>query len=70
MLGANLLTGQPWVKPGSLRRWEPEPLRWLGYNAIIKSFVREDRTLKQADSPVWKRRLAQGVAGFMEGLMQ
>jgi len=67
----SLLTHQPWVcQPGSLSRWEPEPLRWLGYNAIIKSFVWEDRTLQQADSPVWKRRLAQGVAGFMEGLMQ
>lgn len=66
-----LLTRQPWVRaPGSLDSWEPEPLRWLGYNAIINSFVREDQTLNNPASPAWQRRLAQRVAGFMEGLMQ
>lgn len=72
MLGKDtLLTGQPWVKTvASLGRWEPEPLRWLGYNAIIKSFTWEDQTLNKPHSPRWQRRLAQDVAGFMEGLMQ
>jgi glycine/D-amino acid oxidase-like deaminating enzyme len=39
MLGRDTCSpGQPWVRqPGSLSRWEPEPLRWLGYNAIINS---------------------------------
>ena len=72
MLGRDsLLVRQPWVRqPGSLSRWEPEPLRWLGYNAIINSFVREDRTLNNPASAPWRRRLAMRVASCMEGLMQ
>ncbi|MGA4817213.1 hypothetical protein ACPA9J_30785 [Pseudomonas aeruginosa] len=34
----------------SLARWEPEPCRWLGYNAIIRSFVHEDRVLADPHS--------------------
>jgi len=66
-----LLTRQPWVRqPGSLSRWEPEPLRWLGYNAIIRSFSWEDRTLNNPASPAWKRQLAWRLADFMESRMQ
>lgn len=69
----NRLTEQPWVhRPAalhSLARWEPEPCRWLGYNAIIKSFVHEDQTLANPASAPWRRRLASGVADFMEGFM-
>ncbi|PWB34919.1 FAD-dependent oxidoreductase [Pseudomonas sp. SDI] len=69
----NELTEQPWVKrPGRvqhLARWEPEPCRWLGYNAIIKSFVHEDQTLANPHSAPWRRRLASAVADFMEGFM-
>jgi glycine/D-amino acid oxidase-like deaminating enzyme len=67
------LLRQPWVLPdsplSSLRRWEPEPCRWLGYNAIIRSFVHEDRVLANPHSPAWRRRLAQAVAARMESLM-
>ena len=65
---------QPWVltKGGldALKAWEPEPCRWLGYNAIIRSFVYEDKTLANPDSPPWRRHFASRVAGFMEGFMQ
>jgi glycine/D-amino acid oxidase-like deaminating enzyme len=68
------LTRQPWVMHDSsvdrLRRWEPEPLRWLGYNAIIRSFVHEDRVLADPHSAPWRRKLAQRLAGFMEGFMR
>jgi glycine/D-amino acid oxidase-like deaminating enzyme len=68
------LTQQPWVlQPGSLqalRRWEPEPCRWLGYNAIIRSFVHEDQTLANPASPPWRRQLACRLADFMEGFMR
>ncbi|MCY1424076.1 putative aminophosphonate oxidoreductase [compost metagenome] len=69
-----LLTRQPWVirdRPlqDSLRRWEPEPCRWLGYNAIIRSFVFEDEVLANPRSPLWRRRLAEKLAATMEGLM-
>ncbi|MBO3277308.1 NAD(P)/FAD-dependent oxidoreductase [Pseudomonas schmalbachii] len=69
-----LLTRQPWVirdRPlqDSLRGWEPEPCRWLGYNAIIRSFVFEDEVLANPRSPLWRRRLAEKLAATMEGLM-
>ena len=67
------LVHQPWVIPrrglDALRAWEPEPCRWLGYNAIIRSFVHEDQTLANPATSPWRRKLASGVAGFMEGFM-
>jgi glycine/D-amino acid oxidase-like deaminating enzyme len=67
------LVRQPWViaRHGldALRAWEPEPIRWLGYNAIIRSFVHEDQTLANPTTAPWRRKLASGVAGFMEGFM-
>ena len=54
-----LLTRQPWVLgDGPLTRlsaWEPEPCRWLGYNAIIRSFVHEDRVLANPRAPLAPR---------------
>jgi len=64
---------QPWVIQGGLdklRAWEPEPCRWLGYNAIIRSFVHEDQVLANPATAPWRRKLASRVAGFMEGFMQ
>ncbi|WP_152225602.1 FAD-binding oxidoreductase [Pseudomonas sp. SCB32] len=68
------LTRQPWViddrsLQDGLRGWEPEPCRWLGYNAIIRSFVHEDEVLANPHSAPWRRRLAEKVAATMEGLM-
>lgn len=68
-----LLTQQPWViREGGLKAlkpWEPEPCRWLGYNAIIRSFVHEDQVLANPNTPPWRRKLATSIAGFMEGFM-
>jgi glycine/D-amino acid oxidase-like deaminating enzyme len=70
---ATPLTRQPWVirERGldALKAWEPEPCRWLGYNAIIRSFVHEDQVLADPNSAPWRRKLATGVAEFMEGFM-
>lgn len=70
----SVLTEQPWTNHDralhSLPGWEPEPCRWLGYNSIIKSFVHEDQTLAAPSSAPWRRRLASGVADFMEGFMR
>ena len=67
------LTHQPWVirERGldALKPWEPEPCRWLGYNAIIRSFVHEDQVLANPNTAPWRRKFATGVAGFMEGFM-
>lgn len=68
------LTRQPWViadRPiDSLARWEPEPLRWLGYTAILRGFAFEDRVLADPHSPAWRRRLASRLADGLEGLMK
>lgn len=65
---------QPWVLTegglNALKAWEPEPCRWLGYNAIIRSFVYEDKTLANLNSPPWRRQFASRMADFMEGFMQ
>ncbi len=71
----SVLTRQPWVQLDSsiqqgLRTWEPEPCRWLGYNAIIRSFVHEDKVLADPSSAPWRRRLASGLAGVMESFMR
>ena len=68
-------TRQPWVMKDktmrqALRKWEPEPLRWLGYNAIIASFAHEDKVLANKHAAPWRRRLAQAIAARMQGLMQ
>jgi hypothetical protein len=68
------LVRQPWViragSLNSLKSWEPEPCRWLGYNAIIRSFVSEDQTLADPATPAWRRKIASAVADFMEGMMK
>ncbi|MVW74522.1 NAD(P)/FAD-dependent oxidoreductase [Pseudomonas xionganensis] len=69
----NQLTRQPWVQHGAIRQlphWEPEPLRWLGYNAIIHSFAHEDRVLANPHSAPWRRKMAMRVADVLEGLMR
>lgn len=72
--GDSELLSQPWVirdgKLEGLARWEPEPLRWLGYNAIIRSFIHEDRVLANPAMPPWRRKLASWLAGRMESLMR
>jgi glycine/D-amino acid oxidase-like deaminating enzyme len=70
----SLETRQPWVvtdRPieNALRRWEPEPLRWLGYKAILESFAREDEVLANQASPPWRRHMAEKLADSMERLM-
>lgn len=67
-------TRQPWViqdRPfaQALKAWEPEPLRWLGYNAIVRSFGHEDSVLANPHTPPWRRRMAQILAERMEALM-
>ena len=65
---------QPWVLTAgglnALKAWEPEPCRWLGYNAVIRSFVYEDQTLANPHVAPWRRGFARGLANVMEGFMQ
>ena len=49
------LTALPWVDHRS-RRWEPEPLRWLGINGSIRMAARADRVEARDRPPVPPRR--------------
>jgi glycine/D-amino acid oxidase-like deaminating enzyme len=59
---ASELVGLPWVDHRS-RRWEPEPLRWLGINAALRLAARADAAeSRPGRSPrlqaLWRRSLA------------
>ena len=55
------LTALPWVGHQS-RRWEPEPLRWLGANAALRAMTWADAAEQRRDRP---SRLAAFVNGMM-----
>lgn len=70
----NDATRAPWVLcgdglSGSLRPWEPEPLRWLGNKAVLAAFVHEDAVLSNSAAPQWRRNIATALADRFEGLM-
>ena len=55
------LTALPWVNHRS-RRWEPEPLRWIGINAGL-------RAMTLADSEEARTHQESKIAGLMAPLM-
>ncbi len=67
------LTTMPWAHQGSLQehvqRWEPEPLRWLGYSAILNTLSYEETVLSNNNSPQWKRRTVSGLAGLVKSVL-
>jgi glycine/D-amino acid oxidase-like deaminating enzyme len=58
---ATELTGLPWVGHRS-RRWEPEPLRWLGANAGLRAMTWADQAEQRRGRP---SRLASVVTSMM-----
>ena len=64
------LTSMPWVykQQGvkNLRKWEPEPIPWVGYRTVIKSFDLEDKVLINHSTPIWKRRIVTNFSDIME----
>lgn len=57
------LTGLPWVGH-RWRRWEPEPLRWLGVNAALAATTAADRAERRGASP---SALGRGLARLLGG---
>jgi glycine/D-amino acid oxidase-like deaminating enzyme len=55
------LTGLPWVGHRS-RRWEPEPLRWLGVNAALRAMTWADHAEARTGR---SSRLASAVDAIM-----
>ncbi|GAB3098825.1 FAD-binding oxidoreductase [Pseudomaricurvus hydrocarbonicus] len=62
------LTQMPWAHHNTLektlRRWEPEPFRWLAYKSILSTFSREESILSDPDSAPWKRKMIHRAAGL------
>ncbi|MEP4146918.1 MAG: FAD-binding oxidoreductase [Halioglobus sp.] len=66
------LVSAPWAYSGSLestlRRWEPEPLRWLGYKATDTARKLEERVYRK-QGPAWQRRPIQTASGWLDRLL-
>ncbi len=62
--GATELTGLPWVGH-RVRRWEPEPLRWLGVHGLYAAYRAADRRELRARSATTDRiaRVADRISG-------
>jgi glycine/D-amino acid oxidase-like deaminating enzyme len=57
------LTGLPWVQHRT-RRWEPEPLRWLGINAGLRAMAVADREEQVTGRP---SRIARAMSPLIGG---
>lgn len=66
-------TQQPWVftQPikKAIRRWEPEPLRWLAYKSIYTACDWEERVLSDPTTPAWQRSLSTLAASTLYRLV-
>lgn len=62
--GATELTSLPWVNH-RVRKWEPEPLRWVGVQGMYATYRTADRREAASNSAESSRlaRLADRVAG-------
>ncbi|MBN7795019.1 FAD-dependent oxidoreductase [Parahaliea mediterranea] len=65
------LAATPWAHRGLprqvLRRWEPEPLRWLAYKATDWALGLEEAACARA-GPRWQRRLLGRASGLLAAL--
>jgi glycine/D-amino acid oxidase-like deaminating enzyme len=56
------LTTLPWVHHSS-RRWEPEPLRWLGVNLSVRAMRGADEVERRTGRPSWRARAVTRLQG-------
>ena len=56
------LTTLPWVQHRS-RRWEPEPLRWLGVNLSVRAMRGADEVERRTGRPSWRARAVTRLQG-------
>lgn len=74
ILGKDTLhTQQPWVmneKPlSALKKWEPEPFRWLTYKTLNKVLIYEDKLLADLTTPKWKRKAIVALSNMLDSIM-
>jgi hypothetical protein len=53
----------PWVNHRS-RRWEPEPLRWLGVNLGLKAMAHADRVEERTGRATRRGKLVKKLIGL------
>lgn len=66
------LAEMPWALRGSqkqIRKWEPEPLPWLGYNSIRTALGWEERSYEQ-DRSSWQKRASSRFANWAQHWLQ
>ncbi|MBJ7595826.1 MAG: FAD-dependent oxidoreductase [Candidatus Dormibacteraeota bacterium] len=56
------LIGLPWVQHHS-RRWEPEPLRWLGVNTSVRAMRGADDVERRTGRRSWRARAVTRLQG-------
>lgn len=65
-------TQQPWVKNNqslnALKKWEPEPIRWLTYKTLNKMLIYEDKLLTDLTSPKWKRKCVVAICNVLNAI--
>lgn len=67
----NALTNFPWVKDSlaSVKKWEYEPLPYMGSSLVDMALTWEDNVLKNPSSPKWKKKLSMGFADLAETIL-
>jgi hypothetical protein len=60
--GVTALTALPWVNH-RVRRWEPEPLRWLGVRTLYAAYRAADRAERRRATTSPLARMADRVSG-------
>jgi hypothetical protein len=57
------LTSLPWVDHRS-RKWEPEPLRWMGINSMVRLPIGADAYEHKHQRPErWRSRIINSILG-------
>lgn len=69
----SIRTEMPWVSAAplakSLRRWEPEPIRWLTYALAAKVYALEEQYYCDSDAAQWKKRVLGKSASMIDRLL-
>ncbi|MEM8498987.1 MAG: FAD-binding oxidoreductase [Pseudomonadota bacterium] len=69
----SIRTEMPWVFTDplatSLKRWEPEPFRWLTYALAAKVYTMEEQYYCDSDAAQWKKRLLGKSANAIARLL-
>ena len=69
------LTAMPWVftpatHKSAIRRWEPEPCRWLTYQAILAAFSWEEDLYNKRKAPKWVKKTTGAICDKLALLME